>query len=60
MEKFEKQFEDLDVRTQVCTRNISILILQCYTGLKLRACNRKLIYYSTKTFVLGTQKNRLN
>ena len=31
------------------------------TGLELRVCNRKIIsYFSTKTYVVYTQKNRLN
>ena len=30
-------------------------------GLKIRACNWKLLsYFSTKTYVVGTQKNRLD
>ena len=31
------------------------------SGPKLRVCNRKIIcYFSTKTYVVGTQKNHLN
>ena len=36
--------------------------LETYSGLKLRVYNQNLIfsYFSTKTHVVGTQKNRLN
>ena len=38
----------------------STIFFVCEQGLLLRVCNKKKSYFSTKTYVVGTQKNHLN
>ena len=41
--------------------SFSVVIGALKAGLWLRVCNKNLIFlFSTKTYVVGTQKNRLN